>query len=134
MPPTPAAIRAMAERYADAWTSHDPEAVASFYATDGRIAINHGEPTVGRQGIADVARAFYAEFPDLVVRCDDVRCSGDTAIFLWTLEGTNSGEGGSGRRVEISGWEFWTLTDGVEVRNSLGFFDQQEYDRQLGRH
>ncbi|MCL5777216.1 nuclear transport factor 2 family protein [Limibaculum sp. FT325] len=133
MPPSPSEIRAMAERYAAAWSAHDPDGVAAFYAPGGRISINHGEPTVGRAAIADVARAFYGDFPDLVVHCDGVRSSGNTAIFLWTLEGTNSGAGGSGNRVRISGWEFWTLTDAAEVEASLGFFDAADYDRQLGR-
>lgn len=130
---SPADIHAMARRYAAAWSAHDPEAVAAFYAPGGRISINHGEPTIGRPAIADVARAFYADFPDLVVQCDGVRSSGNTALFLWTLEGTNPGAGGSGTRVKISGWEFWTLTDGVEIGASLGFFDAADYDRQLGR-
>lgn len=133
MTPSHADIRAMAERYTAAWSSHDPEAVAAFYTPGGRISINHGEPTIGRPAIADVARAFYADFPDLVVECDGVRSSGNTAILLWTLEGHNTGAGGSGNHVRISGWEFWTLTDGVGIEASLGFYDAADYDRQLGR-
>ena len=61
-------IRAIGARYADAWTSHAPDAVASFYQSDGRITINGGEPLVGRSAIADMAKSFYTAFPDLVVR------------------------------------------------------------------
>jgi len=35
-------IRAIGARYAEAWTSHAPDAVASFYESDGRITINGG--------------------------------------------------------------------------------------------
>ena len=59
-------IRDMAERYAKAWSSHSPEAVASFYEENGKISINNGDPIVGRAAIAEMAAGFYSEFPDLV--------------------------------------------------------------------
>ena len=37
-----ARVRDFARRYADAWGSHDPAAVASYYAPAGTIAINGG--------------------------------------------------------------------------------------------
>lgn len=131
MPITPTDIISMAERYAEAWSSHSPEAVASFYEEDGRITINDGETTVGRAAIADVVNSFYAEFPDLVVRMDKVRTAGNHAVFLWTLEGTNSGPGGTGNRVKISGWEAWHLSDDIRVIASDGRFDAAEYERQI---
>ena len=131
MPLNPTDIRNMAERYAEAWSSHSPEAVASFYEEDGRITINDGEPVVGRAAIADVAQGFYDAFPDLVVRLDDIRTAGDRAVFMWTLEGTNSGPDGSGHAVKISGWEAWHLSDAVRVIESDGHFDAVEYERQL---
>ncbi len=131
MPLNPADVQSMAERYADAWSSHSPEAVASFYEEDGRITINDGDPTVGRAAIAEVAKSFYDEFPDLVVRLDKLRVAGNSAVFLWTLEGTNSGPGGTGNRVKVSGWEAWRLSDEVRVIVSDGRFDAVEYERQI---
>ncbi len=131
MPLDPAAVESMAERYAEAWSSHSPEAVASFYEEDGRITINDGETTVGRAAIADVAKGFYDEFPDLVVRLDKVRTAENHAVFLWTLEGTNTGPGGTGNRVKISGWEAWHLSDDVRVIESDGRFDAAEYEQQI---
>ncbi len=80
MPPTPADIENMAERYARAWSSHSPEAVASFYEVDGRITINDGKTTVGRTAIAEVAKGFYDKFPDLAVRLDKVRTAENIGI------------------------------------------------------
>ena len=108
----------------------DPEEL-SFYEENGRITINDGEPVVGRAAIADVAQSFYNDFPDLVVRLDEIRSAGDRAVFLWTLEGTNTGPGGSGHAVKISGWEAWRLSDAVRVIESDGRFDSAEYERQL---
>lgn len=45
--------------------------------------------------------------------------------------GTNTGPGGTGQRVEISGYEQWTIGDEGLIEASLGHFDQAEYDRQL---
>jgi len=131
MPVNPADVRNMAERYTAAWCSHVPESVASFYTEQGRITINHGQPATGRDEIAEVAKRFFAQFPDLVVGMDDVRCSANNAIYVWTLEGTNDGPGGSGHRVRIAGWENWRLSDDVLVEESFGFFDADEYARQL---
>ncbi len=128
---TPETARDMAEKYTAAWCSHDPNAVASFYAEDGRIVINGGEPSVGREEIAAMAKAFYDEFPDLVVRMDDIRTSGTHAVYRWTLEGTHSGAGGTGNRVEVSGWEYWRYSDDGLVAESAGHFDAEDYQRQV---
>lgn len=122
------AVRDMAERYTEAWCSGDPEAVASFYAETGRIAINDGAPSVGRAAIAEMARGFFGEFPDLVVRMDEVRTAGRNALYAWTLEGTHSG---TGKRVKVPGWEEWSLSDDVLVSVSRGRFDAAEYERQV---
>ncbi len=55
----------------------------------------------------------------------------DKTIYAWTLTGTHTGPGGTGRRVRISGHEEWTFdTDGL-IAHSLGFFDAADYQRQL---
>ncbi len=118
----------MAQEYAKAWSSHSPEAVASFYEEDGKIIINKGDPIVGRVAIAEMVQGFYNEFPDLVVPLDDIRLAGSRAIFVWTLEGTHSE---TGNYVKVGGWEEWTLSDDTRVSESLGWFDAADYDRQV---
>ena len=49
----------------------------------------------------------------------------------WTLDGTNSGPGGKGRRVRISGFEQWRMDGGGLVAESVGRFDAAEYQRQV---
>jgi predicted ester cyclase len=70
-------------------------------------------------------------FPDLQVLMDDLRLEGERAEYHWTLTGENTGLGGAGRRVRISGFEEWTIGDDGLIATSLGHFDQVEYDRQL---
>jgi uncharacterized protein (TIGR02246 family) len=121
----------LGRKYTQAWCSHDPNAVASFYAPDGQIVINDGEPCRGRSEVAEMARGFYDGFPDLAVRMDGIRTSGTYCVYLWTLEGTNTGPDGTGNRVELSGWEYWRLTDDGLVAESKGHFDAEDFERQL---
>ncbi len=128
---TPDQIRDFGRRYTEAWCSHVPEAVASFYDERGRIVINDGEPSEGRAAIAEMARGFFEAFPDLIVRMDSIRTSGTHAVYSWTLEGTNTGPKGTGNRIEVSGWEYWRLTDDGLVAESRGHFDAADYEHQL---
>ena len=127
----PAELQDIARRYTDAWCSHDPDAVASFFATDGSLAVNGQEPAVGRSAIADIARGFYEAFPDTVVILDLARLAGDRAVYMWTYEGTNTGPGGTGHQVRFSGWEQWTLDSSGLIAISDGRFDTEVYERQL---
>ncbi len=123
--------RVMAEDYTKAWNSHDPNAVASFYSQDGRIAINSGEPSKGRAEIADMAQAFYNDLPDLALRMDSIRTSGTHAVYLWTFKGTYSGADGPGNLVQVSGWEYWKYSDDGLIAESSGHFDSDDYQRQI---
>ena len=130
-PMTRSELTEFATRYAEAWSSQDPEALAAFYAEDGTLTVNAGSPSVGRAAIAAKARGFMEAFPDMVVRLDSVSAEGDGAIFRWTWTGTNTGPGGNGRSVDISGYEEWTFGDDGLIAESEGHYDEQEYDRQM---
>ena len=127
-----------AQHYAKAWCSQNLENVAAFYAQSGSLSVNDELPAVGREAIADVARGFMRTFPDMVVTMDDVshepelggRSSCD-AVFHWTLTGTNTGPGGTGKRLRISGYELWRIDNDGLIAESKGHFDSAEYERQL---
>jgi len=120
-----------AQRYAKAWCSQNPESVAAFFAERGSISINNGPPAVGRTAIAREAQAFMTTFPDMIVTFDKLEPRGDRAAFHWTLTGTNTGPGGNGNRVRISGYELWNFDNDGLIGDSLGHFDAAEYERQL---
>ena len=101
MPVSQAEAEERARAYTEAWCSHVPEAVTSFYAEDGRITINGGEPSNGREQVTEMARGFIGAFPDIIVHMDDIRSSGTHAVYRWTLEGHNTGPGGTGSYVKI---------------------------------
>ena len=98
-------LKKFAKRYAEAWCSQDPDKVAAFFVERGSISINDGPPAVGRAAIAREAQAFMITFRDMVVTFDKLEPRGDTTAFHWTLTGTNTGPGGTGNRVRISGYE-----------------------------
>lgn len=124
-------IRDLAERYTKAWCSQVAASVASFYSEDGSLRVNAGEPAVGRQAIAETAQRFMTAFPDMQVVMDGLQIQGDRALYRWTLTGTNSGPGGTGKRVRFSGHEIWRFAPDGLIAHSTGHFDQAVYDRQL---
>ncbi len=127
----PDQLRTFAQAYTAAWCSQDPERVAAHYAPDGSLTINDGAPSVGRDAITQAARSFMDAFPDMQVLMDELRLDGEGTEYHWTLVGTNTGPGGTGKNVRISGFEEWTIGDDGLIAASLGHFDQAEYDRQV---
>ena len=120
-----------AKRYAEAWCSQNPESVTAFFAENGSLKVNDDPPAVGRTAIAREAQAFMTTFPDMVVTFDELEPLGDRTAFYWTLTGTNTGPGGTGNRVCISGYELWNIDKYGLIAESKGRFDAVEYERQL---
>ena len=133
-----------ATRYAEAWCSQNPESVAAFFAENGSLTVNDGPPAVGRAAIAEIARGFMRDFPDMIVTMDKLEPESPDggrssyaspartdAVFHWTLTGTNTGPGGTGKRVRISGYELWKINNDGLIAESKGHFDSAEYERQL---
>ena len=114
-----------AQRYAEAWCTQDPEKVAAFYARNGTISVNGGPPV----SIAEVARGFMRDFPDIVVTFD--KLENMPIEFHWTFTGTNIGPGGTGNPVRIRGYELWKIDKDGLISESKGHFDAAEYERQL---
>jgi len=120
-----------ARRYTEAWCSGDPSRVADHYAPRGSLTINEGTPAIGRDAITEAAQGFMVGFPDLRVEMDELRLDGASPEYHWTLTGTNTGPGGTGRSVRISGHEQWTIDDDGLIAASLGRYDQADWDRQV---
>ena len=119
-------------RYTAAWCSQNAASVGAFFAEHGALTINGGVPSVGRAAITAAAQGFMTAFPDMVVAMDSVSLDDARAVYRWTLTGTNTGPGGTGRPVRISGYEEWTFgADGL-IADSQGHFDADDYNRQIG--
>ena len=114
-----------------AWCSQNAGSVAAFFAAGGSLTINDGNPNVGSAAITAAAQGFMTAFPDMIVTMDRVGVEEDYVVYRWTLTGTNTGPGGTGNAVRISGHEEWTIDGDGLIAQSKGHFDEAEYDRQL---
>ena len=119
-----------ATRYAQAWSSGDPAKVASFYAENGWLTVNGGTPSVGRAALTETARGFMTAFPDMVVKLDRLGGTPEHPEFHWIWTGTNTGPGGTGKAVRITGYEEWMLDTSGLIAESKGHYDEAEYQRQ----
>jgi len=120
-----------ATRYATAWSSQDPAAFALFYDANGSLTVNDGEAAVGRAGVEQKVRDFMTAFPDMTVRLVELRQDGDQVEFHWRWTGTETGPGGSGNAVDLTGHEKWTFNDEGFILKSLGYYDEADYERQI---
>ena len=124
-------LRDFATRYTAAWCSQTAASVAAFFAETGSLKINDGAASVGRAAITEAAQGFMTAFPDMVVKMDTLKLDAGRIEYHWTLTGNNTGPGGTGKAVRISGYEEWTIgADGL-IAKSLGHYDSAEYQRQL---
>jgi nuclear transport factor 2 (NTF2) superfamily protein len=118
-------IEQLARTYTEAWCSRDPSRVAAHYVPGGTISINGGAPS----GIAEVAKAFIAAFPDIEVFMDDLVLRDDGSVeYRWTFTGTSAETGNS---VRVPGVEQWVIAPDGLIAESRGRYDQAEYDRQV---
>ena len=128
MPISQGEARELAKAYTAAWNTGSPAAVAAFYAPTGSIVINSGEPWKERAGVAQMAAGFFADVPDLALVCDGVRCAGGHVVYLWTFTGTDAG---TKNQLSVSGWEEWDVDADLKVTSSRGWFDAENYARQV---
>jgi hypothetical protein len=125
------AVWTLVLRASAAWSNHDPDAMARCYEETASLTINGGTPATGRAELAATAAGYMAEFPDLAISVDHVHVAGGSVFWVWTLTGTNTGAGGTGNRVRISGIEVWAMGPLGLAANAVGHYDAVEYDRQL---
>ena len=90
--------------------------------------INRGDPHKATEALTAMAAGFHAAFPDLELTCDGTRGNGSHAVYLWTLSGHHVD---TRNPVRISGWEEWDLTNDGQIAASLGWFDADDYQRQI---
>ena len=121
-------LEKLASHYTDAWNSKVPENVAKCHVSTSQIIINRGEPSVGYDELTAMAAGFHADVPDLVLTCDGIRSAGSHVVYLWTFTGHHAE---TGNPLNVTGWEEWELDEDMKITSSLGWFDGDEYQRQV---
>ena len=108
-------------RHIEAWNRHDLDGLMSLFAEDCVFESSGGEQVWGNryEGRAQVEQAFadvFSTMPD--AHWGDGRhriIAPDYAVSEWTLTGTLS----DGRRLEVNGCDFLTVSDGkITKKNS----------------
>lgn len=122
-----ARIKQTIQDYTAAWNTGSAKNVASFFASDGKITINNGDPWESRARVTEMAAGFFADVPDLNLSCDQYRIAGDHVVFLWSFTGHDAN---SGNALNIAGWEEWDLNADLQVQSSRGWFDAEDYANQ----
>ena len=129
---TAAHIRKLAEWYTAAWCSQKPDSVASFYSEHGSLRIIGGAPAVGHAAVTASAQSFMTVCPAMDVIMDDLQIQGDRGSYQWTLIGTNSGPGGTGKRIHLRGFELWQFGPDELIAESCGHDDSAVYEHRVG--
>jgi predicted ester cyclase len=102
-------------------------------AAPGYTAHVPGFPPMDLAGHSDLARAFYAAFPDLTQTIDDAFAGDDKAALRFTITGTHQGElmghAPTGNRIAIAGIALFHIVGGKvaalhEVFDQLGLLQQ----------
>ena len=132
VPTAPRDHQSFAALYTAAWCSQNAASVAAFFSPNGSLSVNHGTPAIGRSAIQNTVQSFMTAFPDLQVIFDKLVVNDDRVEYHWTLVGTNTGPGGTGKPVRISGMENWKAWSEGLIDVSEGEFDAADYHRQLG--
>jgi len=74
---------------------------------------------------------FIEAFPDLKIAMREIVEEERGTVFYWNLKGTNTGPSGTGNRVNINGCEVWKLNEENKIAELRGYFDAEEYEKQL---
>jgi steroid delta-isomerase-like uncharacterized protein len=134
-------VEEFAERWTDAWASHDPDRLLKLMTED--IVYDDTAWPETMRGHADVRRFLdytWRAFPDIVfegVGSPLVAADGPRAAFWWRGTGTNTGPidppgvPPTGKRVEFEGADFHEYRDGKVARLRI-VFDMADVSRQLG--
>ncbi len=79
-------------RWASALRAHDVAALTGLYAADAVVeSPTAGGPVTGRDAIADVTRAWFSGFPDVVFTMESLVVDGDRAVWIGVTHGTDTG-------------------------------------------
>jgi ketosteroid isomerase-like protein len=109
------------------------DALCTLY-DDGAVLVGgpgQAQAVVGPDAIRQVLAGFPAPSPMMEFEHEYLFEAGDTALARGRWKLTNTGPGGSGLPVLVSGCETWTLGEGGLIAYSEGRFDAAGYERQL---
>ncbi len=108
-------VRALIERYNDAWNRQDLDAIASLHHPDV-VFHNHtaGERAEGAEAVREHIAQIFAGNPDMRFATRSLRVGEDFAVCEWTLTVTKDGQ-----LLEWDGVDVFPLADGLIARKDV---------------
>lgn len=133
---SPGEIARLVRNLLEAWNTHDPELIRTFYAPEYEgVDVGEAEPRRGPRDVAQTVERYLRAFPDLRFVEDDIVVQGDRAVVVWTARGTHGGQlmriPPTGREISVRGTSVFTVRDG-KVTRGLHVWDVAGLLRSIG--
>ena len=132
--------REFAERYVEAWNSHDADRIEPLVIRDV-VWLDPAlpEPARGLDEVKELMRSAWVAFPDLRFTSGPLWLDPheDSMSWAWRMEGTHDGPldppgfAPTGRRIDVDGIDVWDFEDG-RIRRYRAYYDMADVARQLG--
>lgn len=117
------------DRYADAWGSHDPDAIVALHTDDTRFHAHIGqEPAVGKSAVRQAFADLFVQFPDLAFEQVSLITGSDFWVVEWKMTGTLAA---TGAHFNVDLIDLITVEDGL-VRTKDSYLDAVSMQAQLG--
>jgi steroid delta-isomerase-like uncharacterized protein len=124
----PDPIRDLADRYADAWHSHDPGAIVALHTDDTKFQLHVGDdPARGRAAVRETFAQILAQWPDLHFHPVALRFGDDFWVAEWRMTATHAE---SGARMDAEAVDVITVEDGL-VKTKDTYLDAITIQQQL---
>ena len=120
----------------DVWNSHNPDALAEYFAPDARVhSMTPGTVAgVGLDYLKGRARSLLNAFPDVKFVIEDVVQQDDRLAARVTLEGTHRAEfagiPATGKRMKVYDFAMYRIVDG-KITDVWSLIDMQALRDQL---
>lgn len=122
----------MAQRWIDAWNSHDANAVAVLFTRDAVYEdVTLGIVNHGPEQIRAFAQFFFTVVPDLHLTLVNRSQGGKSGTIEWVLSGTDVGIFKTGKTFAFRGVTVLDLR-GDKISRNLDYYDNATFLRQLG--
>lgn len=121
----------------EVWNSHNPDALAAYFAPDARIhSMTPGSVAgTGLDYLKGRAQSLLKAFPDIHFVIEDVVEQDDRLAARVTLEGTHRGEfagiPATGKRMKVYDFAMYRLVEG-KITDVWSLIDMQALRDQLG--
>jgi steroid delta-isomerase-like uncharacterized protein len=133
-------LRAVIDRYNDAWNRHDVDAIVAMHTEDS-VFCNHtsGGEAVGREAIRRIVSGVFQTFPDIHFELRRLYVRDDLVVQEWTASATHRNPAKykdatlapTGKIVRWNGMDVIPMRDGKVARKDV-YADSMSYLRQLG--